>query len=443
MGCARRDHNDHVEVAPFGKWVSSRVLDHKRGPVQRSSRPSGGGGLMSVEPPLVEDPALMAPMLDREGRSPPVHIMEGSVLKAGTSGGKSLEEFLGVLEEIRAEAQNVRTSVQEITASGKAATPAMAEEAAKATLTQCEPIFHSAKRKVEGLLESLTAILSQQPSYRADAGDEVRNTANAWERAMLAWPKPTGPADEILPALSKADGYLRQVVYHSSLMTIPHRTNRHLESVPVGRCMDFNEFFKDEVPDDEDRSLILHYLRDHCKDLNGLVDVANGVIYPYDVRKRSRNLSLAWLAGAAALGLAVVYLFANLGSWANLPGWPVTPSRWGELVVAYLFVLVGGFAHIFVDALKRSRAAKGEEAVALEEIGLWLNIKQASILQGIAMLVIGVLGLAFTMTSIGWELAFFTGYTIDSVVDIYLQRFETEVSAKRTQIQKAASGTGG
>jgi hypothetical protein len=53
----------------------------------------------------------------------------------------------------------------------------------------------------------------------------------------------------------------------------------------------------------------------------------------------------------------------------------------------------------------------------------------------IVSLIIGFIALAFLEPSIQWQIAFFVGYSIDSFVDVFLQRF-TDVLPSTTSVMK-------
>ena len=107
---------------------------------------------------------------------------------------------------------------------------------------------------------------------------------------------------------------------------------------------------------------------------------------------------------------------------------------------AYVFLLLGGVAHLLVDSLKQSREKAGSGLVAVHDWLLWLHVKESSLLMAVIYIWVGFIGLAFSMTGIQWVTAFFVGYSIDSFVDIFLQRFSEGMSAETELIRKELGG---
>jgi hypothetical protein len=58
-----------------------------------------------------------------------------------------------------------------------------------------------------------------------------------------------------------------------------------------------------------------------------------------------------------------------------------------ELLVGYLFLTFGGIAHIGVDVLKQARSKRGKSFMAIEDLGLWIHVKEMSIIAGIGSLI--------------------------------------------------------
>ena len=140
-------------------------------------------------------------------------------------------------------------------------------------------------------------------------------------------------------------------------------------------------------------------------------------------------MSYLMIFGAVVLGVVITYVAANLGDWLNLANWPIHSDRSAELLVAYTLVIAGGVAHIAVQVLKQGRVEGAATFTAIEEWALWMHVKELSILAGIVTLWVGFIGLAVTMSHIDWLTAFAVGYSIDSVADLYLQRFQSAASA--------------
>jgi len=85
-----------------------------------------------------------------------------------------------------------------------------------------------------------------------------------------------------------------------------------------------------------------------------------------------------------------------------------------------------------VDAIKQARNAQPGQLIAVEDGLLWIHINETGIIVGIVSLWIGYFGWLFIMGTIDWQTAFLIGYSIDSFVDMFLQRFNTSITTQTT-----------
>jgi len=138
--------------------------------------------------------------------------------------------------------------------------------------------------------------------------------------------------------------------------------------------------------------------------------------------------TLAAIAAAVLLGFLVA-THAPGGGDCQLPSFNLGTSfdlgsyqchNMGDI---FLFVLLGALAHFTVDALKASRAHAASGDSSLHDWWYWVQVKQTAIIQSVTWLVVGLLGLAVSPTHPDWLAGFFVGYSIDSVADVFLQRF--------------------
>ena len=65
---------------------------------------------------------------------------------------------------------------------------------------------------------------------------------------------------------------------------------------------------------------------------------------------------------------------------------------------------------------------------------MWIHVKELSIAMSIISLWIGVIGLAWLQGDVMPSNAFFVGYSIDSFMDLFLERFATTASTKAKAI---------
>lgn len=344
------------------------------------------------------------------------------------------ERLLGIVRDIRAEASNLMRIISEIKAKGKLTNKKVRAQELKATLLESSRIFERNQEQINLRLRWLRELLLRQPQLYDSCGDEIATIENLWERVSLSWPSPKEEDEaEVFRRITKVDRDLSELIFHAGYLTVPPRVNQHLRQLRIGRPLDFHSTFEDELPKLEDRIKILQLIHSHPLVIEGVVDVDNGLVYRASPRHGRRLASFLLILGTFLAGALVVFLFTNIGSWLNLQEWPVDSSRFIELMVGYLFITLGGVAHIGIDALKQARASKGQSFLALGDLLLWVHIKELSIIAGIVSLLIGILALAVLTPMVEWQMVFFVGYSIDSFIDLFLQRF-TKTVATSTQV---------
>ena len=344
--------------------------------------------------------------------------------------------LLGLLRDIGAEAQNLQPLLADLKKQATLLDPQTRAQQTAAALTMARKVFEPNEERIDILLLAVRTVLAEAPSLHDRYGGEVTHVENRWERIRLAWPPLSATVEQALVGVAEAEAHFDELIYHCCLVTIPPRVNQHLETLRVGQRLDFHDAFRDEVAKVEDRVRLLKYLSAHPTSVHGLVDTDAGVIYYVSPDGGRRLLSFAMVAAALLAGAGIAVVLARLGSWLGLAEWPVLPPRTGELLIAYLFLVLGAGAHIGVDVLKQSRSGTGTAPSALDDGLLWVHVKEVPIVAGIASLWVGILGLALLQPSVAWQTAFFVGYSIDSFVDLFLQRFGQFTTSRADKLRK-------
>ncbi len=353
--------------------------------------------------------------------------------------------MLGMLRDVRAEVQNLEKTLNSIIENEQMVdTPARTAEIL-AILKRNKDLYQFNANQVEERLKSLRQLLNENAILYDRYGDEIVHIENAWERATRSWPEFEGDvpdvnaefseetvakADDVLRRAKQVSESIKQIVYHSGLLTIPGRLNQHLEQLRIGRALDFHSTFKDEVASEEDRLKILEYLSVRPVAVpNGVIDVEHGLVFRAAASVSRRYRSYVYMGMAVLMGAVLAYLASEVGAFFDIEQWPIDPNSTINLLVAYAFVLMGGLVHIGVDAVKQARGSR-RGVVALEDWFLWGHINESGIIFGIIYMWIGFFGLVFLMEDMQWQTAFLVGYSIDSFVDIFLQRFNAFVSTR-------------
>jgi hypothetical protein len=350
----------------------------------------------------------------------------------------SFERFMGLIRDVRVEAQNITKSITDIKKACELTDKKVREQELKASLEHNLKIFNYNKSQVQNRITELRNLAEANSQIYDLHGDEIVILENLWERIVLNLPSsPTSDAAAVLSVLPKLDVDLRELIFQAGYATIPPRLNQHLKQLRPGRTLDFHGTFEDELPNREDRVKILQMLYQHPLAVEeGVIDVENGVVYRASKNPSRRIASFGLILATFLAGIGIIFALANLGSSLNLQNWPVNSNRFTELLVGYLFITIGGAVHIRIDVLKQARANKSQSFLAIEDMVLWLHVKELSIIAGVASLIVGIVGLALLTAKIDWATAFFVGYSIDSFVDLFLQRFSKTVATNTDSLKQ-------
>jgi hypothetical protein len=384
---------------------------------------------MSQSPPISVPPARS---LSAAASAPP--SASGFSVSSGGEAPEygstnAIEVFFGLVRDIRAEAQNLQSSLQEVQLKTQLSESASREREVKAALQANDKIFGHNRQQIDDRLEDLRAFMRANPFAYSNNGDDVTFIENYWERATNSWPNIDDPLDEIIVKMVKADHYLSKMICRCGLVTIPARVNEHLRQLRVGRPLDFHATFEDELPILADRLAVLNYLYAHPLAIEGVVDVEQGSIF-----RVSPNL------GRRVVSFVIPILLPLLGAWLLPIAYRYYQPAASEeflraLLKSYWALIAGGYIHVVVGALKEARANKGKSFLAIEDWILWLHVKELQIIVGILSLWVGFIGVLAINKSISVGTAFFVGYSIDSFADLFLERFSNTVTA-RTQSLK-------
>lgn len=344
-----------------------------------------------------------------------------------------------LLRDIRAEAQNLQRSLAEIREKASLSDAQVRAQEVQASLADACAILARNRTQIDSRLAQIRSLFHQSPQEYDWCGDEVTEIENLWDRVLSNWPDTTRPVEDSLRRLDALDNHLDQVIYHCEALTVPSRLNVFLRNLRVGQPLDFHRTFEDELPRREQRQRLLEDLARQPGVVEGVVDAPNGLIYRISPLPWRRRLSPLVVSAVALFGFLVVWAFAGLGGWLGLDRWPAKIEQFPQLAAGYLFLLLGSVAHLVVNALKQSRTQSDRSFLALEDWILWLHVRETAIAWGIAYLWLGFLIVAWTMPASGWQTFFFAGYSIDSIVDLFLERFQKLAGAKKDEIAKAVS----
>lgn len=367
--------------------------------------------------------------------------------------------LLGLLRDVRAEVQNLRTTLVEVLSKEPMNDVAMRSREIITTLRVRQPIYDRNVKQIGTRIRDLRALMNSTANLYSRYGDDITNIENFWERVTLNWPPPpsaklvpeTGDKEKVViqpdEEITVANGILRcakeaindidDIIYQTALLTIPERLNLQLEQIRIGQALDFNAAFKDEIPNDDSRQKVLNYLGARPVLIqNGVIDTAQGVVFHASADYGRRRLSYIFITLTIMFGALIAVGVGELGTLLNLPEWITVPGGTPNLLITYVFVIIGAVVHIGIDGIKQARSNDPKQAfLAIDDWFTWIHIHERGIIMGIVSMWIGFLGLVFLTGSADWQTAFLVGYSLDSFVDIFLQRFNTNISSKSSRVK--------
>ena len=232
---------------------------------------------------------------------------------------------------------------------------------------------------------------------------------------------------------------LRACVMEIAFLTVPPRANQNIASLRVGGRMNFYDEFKEELPDKDMQTRILDWMSRHPKSVEGVIDLAGGTIVRADPRPWRRALSVFMVL---ALGTLFELAAGQSGHWQSWLDLPVRPElRGGEFVRGVGIAYAGALLHIAIAALKQQRVASASGArtfTALGNVLIWIHVNESALL--FYTLVVPVTAVVFIVLQGKLVVGslFFVGYTIDSLLDTFVERFE-KVAPRQTEVVVAAA----
>ncbi|MEZ4449377.1 MAG: hypothetical protein R3B09_07855 [Nannocystaceae bacterium] len=346
--------------------------------------------------------------------------------------------FFGYLLEIRAESQNVRDAVNKVRAAASLTDVRAREAGVAASLAEEEEVDRRNRGRIAALIERLHRWMDHHPDLHQWCADQVIHIENQWERVEFHLDRIRGEVaggragdSTVLSATLEIERHIDRMIFLIGYLTIPGRVNEHLRQLRIGQALDFHRDFADELPEVADRVALLTTMRSHPAQIYGIVDVDRGVIFKTAATRGRQVLSLVvqivvWFVLGGLLA-AIAYL----DYWPELGG----PS-W--LVERYLFVTMGSVTHLALGTLKQRRADTGQTQ-ALDDLLLFIHVREVAIVWTIISIAIGTVGLCLLADEPSVETALLVGYSLDSFIDLFLMRFET----RATGVAKALTTSSG
>jgi hypothetical protein len=348
--------------------------------------------------------------------------------------------LFGRLRGLRARAQSLRELALRL--QRHATHPATHDREPPAAVEEDAASFDHVAGQTAAVVAEVSELLERNASLYDDWGDVIARVQTTWEETARQWEHlGKGHARDRSHQLTRIVEALDSIVEDCGLVTIPSRILDQLKLLPIGGALDFRSSYADELPTAEQRKRFLRYLSQYPGCLYGLIDVDGERILRASPKAWRRALTLPAAVALALAGFGLIWLACYLGDVTRLADWPFNGRRLGEHLTGYAFLLLGSLAHVAINLLKQDRAAS-RSTQALSDWILRIHVKETSYYLSAASLWLGALAMAFMFKDrVDWKTAFFVGYSYDSFIDLFLQRFDKAVAASQAKIKQAAAVT--
>lgn len=276
-------------------------------------------------------------------------------------------------------------------------------------------------------LETLRTEL-ERGDVKMEIDDDVEFVRNAWGEAKEGWTALLGDratGDARRARIPVVDERLAAMVLKIGYLTIPARVAEFVARERTGGVFHFHAAFTNELPVLADRVAILTYLAESPGGLYGIVDVKAGLVWAV-----SPN---AWRRSRGYLGAALIVAVGFLVAWfsheiATALGVTAAFAERANVVQTYVLVALGVVGHIGVDIYKQSRTEAADSPTPMEDLILWGHVHEKQLYLTAFGLWAGTALLVVAFNPVDWATAALAGYSLDSVLDAGIMRFETTVT---------------
>jgi hypothetical protein len=360
--------------------------------------------------------------------------MDNAALGVRAGRTENDRRMFGFLIEIRAACQYLQRFMADTLKRASAMDAASA--AAYVSRTLSVAMLNRVDKTVTPQLEAIQQLFIADVKEFEWCADYVVLVTLAWSQVKDLWPAADTMSDETERRVKQIDEELDQIIFRCVSLSLSPRVNDVLENLRTGQPLDVEFKFGAEFPKDPElrKRLILELAQESAVLECGIVDVDQGVVYKSAATRREQTASVRHLVYFLLLGF-VIPILLSLGSNV-LAEWPLRFTDLERLLADYVLILVGSGAHLAVEALKTAKRRIRPRFQAVHDWVLWLHVRESEIRNGIIYIWVGYLLLAFGLPKLEWSSAFFAGYSIDSVTELFLERFQAVVKTK-TQVLAA------
>jgi hypothetical protein len=348
--------------------------------------------------------------------------------------GGDRERLFGKFRDLRQHVQDVGASLERVRRALELSDPTARAYELPRSIQDVTDAANRNEPEIDAILKACDSIFDACPALYDQMGDHATRIRQTWFRLRSALPGQQRTAAvaeaDARAAYDEAKPLVAAIELAVARLTVESRLNQRLEKVRIGRKLDFNGMFADEIPDPAQRRAILVELKGQPDAVSGEVDAEQGVIYKASQNTWRRLLSPAMVLAVAFVGgIGLPNLLVNGFTQIGLPAGWLLPSdiTVARLQTAYWPLLVGSFGHVLVGAVNEQKRHSADAFLALDDWFSWIHVRELALVASVFVVWFTLIGLAFTLgdAALQPQAAFFTGYSIDSVSGTFINRFDT------------------
>ena len=277
---------------------------------------------------------------------------------------------------------------------------------------------------------------------KAEIDDEVEFVRNAWSEAKEGWTRLVADHASVelrSVRLATIDERLAAMVRKIGFLTIPERVADFVGRERAGGVFHFHTAFENELPVLADRVALLDYLAESPGGLYGIVDVKQGLIWAV-----SRG---PWYRSPGYMGSLAILLIGGLIALfshdiASRLGISTAFADQKNVLATYILVTIGVLGHIAIDLYKQTKVETPDSPTAMEQLGLWGAVHERQMLGTAGSVWIGTAILIAAFNPVDPWTALLAGYSLDSVVDAGIMRFESAATKGTRDLTDKLAATG-
>lgn len=326
-----------------------------------------------------------------------------------------------ILRDIREDLVRISTTLERYEAARAAAPPEL--------WTDVKSLVEAEIDGIEGRLARVTRLIEEHDDLANACSDAVARIENLLADITRIWKLTSNTQPQLAMVRQDIDQCVLEIAY----LTVPDRANRVLRSLRVGGTMNFHQEFLSEIPSERARTTLLKWLNAHPRLVGGVVDVPSRSVIRASGRPGRRMQSWLMVIGVMAVALVSAGFAPELLRLAEVG--KVPPGSGTDYVWAVLFAYAGAVAHVGIAAMKqlrRSGAGEDQRFTAIGNFTIWVHINEMYLVTyGLAIPVVAYAVILSTGQIDNVTMAF-VGFSIDSLLDVVLSRFD-KATAGRTE----------